>query len=94
MSVTGRPASLGMSLMSLAVCFVNRRTRSSASRNSVAISVLFRRLLMSLFERESSSIFPWSSWFTVWSSSLVDWSSSFADLISASEVCTARAGRR
>ena len=50
MSVMGRPASPGMSLMILAVGVVNRRTRSSPSRKSVAMSVLLSRFFMSLFD--------------------------------------------
>ena len=50
-----------MSLMMLAVGVVNLRTNKSPSKNSVAMSVLFRRFFMSLFVRESSSTFDWSS---------------------------------
>ena len=79
--------------MTFVAWLVKRRTRSSLSRNKVAMSVLSRRFFMSLFVRESSSTLALSSWLTVCissfmdcissfevvSSSFVDWSSSFVD---------------
>ena len=88
MSVMGRPASPGISLMILAVWVVKRRTLSASSRNSVAMSVLLSRFFMSLLARDSSSTLACSSWLTVCSSSFSDCISSLEVVSSSLVLCS------
>ena len=78
----------GISWTILLACVVKRRTFSAPSRKTVAMSVALSRFFMSLFIRERSVTFAWSSAFTVWSSSFSDWSSSLEVVISSFVDCS------